>query len=236
MEEKVQFNSWKNKKLVKAMLISLGILFLLVFLIIVAAVIGSANDKPVEVTLICPKAGLGDTIDGFEKEWNHGYKKVYSEGGTQIGKSDEICFNINTSWTGNTFGNPPRCGRISGKTKGQWGLPSNEYASKEYFYKNITSIMPKDFVLIKSAKMKNFDLNIDRYFFILKSDSISSLDSINNSAAYNGYEPPKPGYFYLMVLENILDREKIDIFEISLGNPPSYLYDSTKPINYDPWE
>jgi hypothetical protein len=236
MEEKIKFNSWKNKKLVRFMLCMWGLLFFLILGVIVVAVVDSANDIPAEVTLICPKAGLGDTIDDFEKEWNLGYKKVYSEGGTKIGKSDEVCFNINTSWAGNTFGNPPRCGRISGEAKGQWGLPDNEYPNKEYFYKNIKSIMPKDFMLIKSAKMKNFDLNIDRYFFILKSDSIASLDSISNSAAYNGYEPPKPGYFYLMVLEDILDKDRIDNFELSLGNPPSYLYDSTKPINYDPWK
>jgi hypothetical protein len=167
------------------------------------------------VSSLAAAAGLGDTAVDIEREWMHGYKKVYPAGlgsnSVAIGSSRRNSFEYTTGIVGNCFGKPEHIGRIDGEATELFGITNQK------FYKGVKGLFPKDYTPI-ACYTKNGQTNVDIFTFTSK--PLTKKPSIKESMAYKPTGMNHPvGTFGLIVDHYIDDKNKVAHFILFLGLP-----------------
>lgn len=157
--------------------------------------------------ILAPVAGIGDSVDAFEKTYNKGYKKDYGSPlyTVKVGKSEEHYM----SYDGiNNFGNPSRIGLIQMDTSKLLARNSNEYLDEQEFYRWVRNILPRDAVLIATylrlpGKMQPWK----KRYHIFRSASLAAIPGAPDSGTIS------------MIVNWLPDKSnKIGNFLLTVGN------------------
>ena len=141
-------------------------LFSVVVLFFIAVSVSLGTDTVAGEEILNKKAGLGDTVQSFEKEWNKGYRKQFSIG-INLGKDDKTIIRYNPEYA---FGNPPRIGDMSGTTR---------IFNNAEFFKSIKEIIPSDTVCVSAWKKEGKET------YFLYSKQLGSIPGIKDSWKYD---------------------------------------------------